>query len=184
MTIQMDMIQSLALAVIMLLIGKQLRSKVKFFEKYCIPSPVIGGIIFSVIALILRQSGTLMFEFDDTLQKFFMTMFFTTIGFNASLRVLKKGGPKVLLFLGVATGLAILQNVVAAGLSGVVGLEPLLALMTGSTPMTGGHGTAGAIAPTVEELGVIGANTVGLAAATFGLVSGSMMGGPLANRLI
>ena len=113
-----------------------------------------------------------------------MTMFFTTIGFNASLRVLKKGGPKVLLFLGVATGLAILQNVVAAGLSGVVGLEPLLALMTGSTPMTGGHGTAGAIAPTVEELGVIGANTVGLAAATFGLVSGSMMGGPLANRLI
>lgn len=184
MTIQMDMIQSLALAVIMLLIGKQLRSKVKFFEKYCIPSPVIGGIIFSVIALILRQSGTLMFEFEDTLQKFFMTMFFTTIGFNASLRVLKKGGPKVLLFLGVATGLAILQNVVAAGLSGVVGLEPLLALMTGSTPMTGGHGTAGAIAPTVEELGVIGANTVGLAAATFGLVSGSMMGGPLANRLI
>ena len=184
MTIQMDMIQSLALAVIMLLIGKQLRSKVKFFEKYCIPSPVIGGIIFSVIALILRQSGTLMFEFDDTLQKFFMTMFFTTIGFNASLRVLKKGGPKVLLFLGIATLLAVLQNAVSVGLSGLVGLEPLLALMTGSTPMTGGHGTAGAIAPTVEELGVIGANTVALAAATFGLVSGSMMGGPLANRLI
>lgn len=184
MTIQMDMIQSLALAVIMLLIGKQLRSKVNFFEKYCIPSPVIGGIIFAIIALVLRQTEILMFEFDTTLQTFFMTMFFTTIGFNASLKVLKKGGPKVLLFLGVATLLAILQNALAVGLSGVVGMEPLLALMTGSTPMTGGHGTAGAIAPTVEELGVIGANTVGLAAATFGLVSGSMLGGPLANRLI
>jgi ESS family glutamate:Na+ symporter len=184
MTIQMDMIQSLALAVIMLLIGKQLRSKVNFFEKYCIPSPVIGGIIFAIIALVLRQTEILMFEFDTTLQTFFMTMFFTTIGFNASLKVLKKGGPKVLLFLGVATLLAILQNALAVGLSGVVGMEPLLALMTGSTPMTGGHGTSAAIAPTLEEMGVVGANTVALAAATFGLVSGSMLGGPLANRLI
>lgn len=184
MTIQMNMIQSLGLAVIMLLIGKQLRKKVNFFEKYCIPSPVIGGFIFAIVALILRQADILMFEFDDTLQTFFMTMFFTTIGFNASLKTLKKGGLQVLIFLVVATVLAMLQNVVAVGLSGVVGLEPLLALMTGSTPMTGGHGTAAAIAPTLEEAGVIGANTVALASATFGLVAGSMMGGPLANRLI
>lgn len=184
MTVQMNMIQSLGLAVIMLLIGKQLRKKINFFEKYCIPSPVIGGTIFAIIALILRQTGVLMFEFDDTLQRFFMTMFFTTIGFNASFKVLKKGGAKVLLFLGVATLLAVLQNILSVGLSGVVGLEPLLALMTGSAPMTGGHGTAGAIAPDVEAMGVIGAQTVALASATFGLVSGSMLGGPLANRLI
>lgn len=184
MIIQMNMIQSLGLAVIMLLIGKQLRKKLTFLEKYCIPSPVIGGFVFAIVALILRQADILMFEFDGTLQTFFMTMFFTTIGFNASLRTLKKGGPKVLLFLVLATVLAILQNLVAVGLSGIVGLEPLLALMTGSTPMTGGHGTAAAIAPTLEKAGVIGANTVALAAATFGLVSGSMLGGPLANRLI
>lgn len=184
MTVQMNMIQSLGLAVIMLLIGKELRRKIKFFEKYCIPSPVIGGIIFAIIALILRQTEILMFEFDDTLQTFFMTMFFTTIGFNASLKVLKRGGPKVLLFLGIATLLCVLQNALAVGLSGVVDLDPLLALMTGSTPMTGGHGTSAAIAPDLVKMGVVGANTVALAAATFGLVSGSMLGGPLANRLI
>lgn len=184
MTVQMNMIQSLGLAVIMLLIGKELRRRIGFFRKYLIPSPVIGGTLFAIIALILRQTGVVMFEFDDTLQRFFMTMFFTTIGFNASFKVLKKGGPKVLIFLGVATLLAALQNFLAVGLSGLVGLEPLLGLMTGSAPMTGGHGTAGAIAPNVEMMGVIGAQTVALASATFGLVSGSMLGGPLAKRLI
>ena len=184
MTITMNMIQSIGLAVILLLIGKKLRAKVNFFEKYCIPSPVIGGILFAIITLILRLTGVLMFEFDTTLQSFFMTMFFTSVGFNASFKVLKKGGPKVIIFLGVATVLVVLQNAVAVGLAGVVGVHPLLALMTGSTPMTGGHGTSAAFAPTVEALGISGATTVAVAAATFGLVAGSMMGGPVANRLI
>ena len=184
MTITMNMIQSIALAVILLLVGKTLRKKINFFEKYCIPAPVIGGLLFAIITLILRLTGILMFEFDTTLQSFFMTMFFTSVGFNASLKVLKKGGPKVLIFLGVATLLVVLQNAVAVGLAGVVGVHPLLALMTGSTPMTGGHGTSAAFAPTVEALGIAGATTVAVAAATFGLVSGSMMGGPVANRLI
>jgi len=180
----MNMIQSIALAVILLLVGKTLRKKINFFEKYCIPAPVIGGLLFAIITLILRLTGILMFEFDTTLQSFFMTMFFTSVGFNASLKVLKKGGPKVLIFLGVATLLVVLQNAVAVGLAGLVGVHPLLALMTGSTPMTGGHGTSAAFAPTVEALGIAGATTVAVAAATFGLVSGSMMGGPVANRLI
>lgn len=184
MTITMNMIQSIGLAVILLLIGKALRKRVNFFEKYCIPAPVIGGLLFAIITLILRLTGVLMFEFDTTLQAFFMTMFFTSVGFNASLKVLKKGGPKVLIFLGVATLLVIFQNAVAVGLAGLVGVHPLLALMTGSTPMTGGHGTSAAFAPTVEALGITGATTVAVASATFGLVSGSMMGGPVANRLI
>lgn len=184
MTITMNMIQSIGLAVILLLIGKALRKRVNFFEKYCIPAPVIGGLLFAIITLILRLTGVLMFEFDTTLQAFFMTMFFTSVGFNASLKVLKKGGPKVFLFLGIATLLVILQNAVAVGLAGLVGVHPLLALMTGSTPMTGGHGTSAAFAPTVEALGITGALTVAVAAATFGLVAGSMMGGPVANRLI
>jgi ESS family glutamate:Na+ symporter len=184
MTISMNMIQSIGLAVILLLIGKALRRKINFFEKYCIPSPVIGGILFAIITLVLRLTGVLMFEFDTTLQSFFMTMFFTSVGFNASFKVLKKGGPKVIIFLGVATLLVVLQNALAVGLAGVVGVHPLLALMTGSTPMTGGHGTSAAFAPTVEALGISGATTVAVAAATFGLVAGSMMGGPVANRLI
>ncbi len=184
MTISMNMIQSIGLAVILLLIGKKLRKSVNFFEKYCIPSPVIGGLLFAIITLILRLTGVLSFEFDTTLQSFFMTMFFTSVGFNASLKVLKKGGPKVLIFLGVATLLVVFQNAIAVGLAGVVGVHPLLALMTGSTPMTGGHGTSAAFAPTVEALGITGATTVAVAAATYGLVAGSMMGGPVANRLI
>ena len=184
MTVTMNMIQSIGLAVILLLIGKKLRKSINFFEKYCIPAPVIGGLLFAIITLVLRLSGVLMFEFDTTLQSFFMTMFFTSVGFNASLKVLKKGGPKVLIFLVVATGLVVLQNALAVGLAGVVGVHPLLALMTGSTPMTGGHGTSAAFAPTVEALGITGATTVAVAAATFGLVAGSMMGGPVANRLI
>lgn len=184
MTITMNMIQSIGLAVVLLLIGKKLRKSVTFFEKYCIPSPVIGGLLFAIITLILRLTGVLFFEFDTTLQSFFMTMFFTSVGFNASLKVLKKGGPKVLIFLVVATLLVVFQNAIAVGLAGVVGVHPLLALMTGSTPMTGGHGTSAAFAPTVEALGIAGATTVAVAAATYGLVAGSMMGGPVANRLI
>jgi ESS family glutamate:Na+ symporter len=180
----MNMIQSIGLAVILLLIGKGLRKRINFFEKYCIPSPVIGGLLFAIITLVLRLTGTLMFEFDTTLQTFFMTMFFTSVGFNASFKVLKKGGPKVIIFLGVATLLVVLQNAIAVGLAGAVGVHPLLALMTGSTPMTGGHGTSAAFAPTLEAIGISGATTVAVAAATFGLVAGSMMGGPVANRLI
>ena len=184
--INMDMIQTIGLAVVLLLIGIRLRKKINFFEKYCIPAPVIGGFLFSIIVFILRQTNIAQIKFDDTLQKFFMVMFFTSVGFNASLKVLKKGGKKVVIFLFVAAGLCILQNVVAVGLSKFVGLPPLLALMTGSTPMTGGHGTSAAVAPTIEALGPMykGANAIAIASATFGLIMGSAMGGPIASRLI
>ena len=184
--INMDMIQTIGLSVILLLIGIKLRKKVNFFEKYCIPAPVIGGFLFSIIVFILRQTNVAEIKFDDTLQKFFMVMFFTSVGFNASLKVLKKGGKKVVIFLFVAAGLCVMQNLVAVGLSGFVGIPPLLALMTGSTPMTGGHGTSAAVAPTIEALGPIykGANAIAIASATFGLIAGSALGGPIANRLI
>ena len=129
--LKMDMIQTIGLSVILLIIGMKLRSKVKFFEKYCIPSPVIGGFLFSIIAFILRQSNIITIKFDTTLQTFFMVMFFTSVGFNASLKVLKKGGKKVFIFLLLAIGLCFAQNLVAILLSGFVGINPLLALMTG-----------------------------------------------------
>ena len=181
---KLDMIKTIGLSVILLLIGMKLRKKVKFFEKYCIPSPVIGGFLFSIISFILRQTGIVEISFDDTLQKFFMIMFFTSVGFNASLKLLKKGGKKVLIFLFVAIGLCILQNVVPILLSGLVGLKPLLALMTGSVAMTGGHGTSAAVAPEIEKMGYTGAKAIAIASATYGLIVGSMLGGPIASRLI
>lgn len=183
-TLKMDMIQSIGLAVVILIIGKFLKNKVNFFEKYCIPAPVIGGFTFSIINLFLYNSKIIQFELDTTLQSFFMTMFFTSVGFNASFKVLKSGGKKVILFFGVASLLVVLQNLLAIFLAKFVNVHPLLALMTGSTPMTGGHGTAAAIAPLIENLGISGANTVAISAATFGLVSGSMMGGPFADFVI
>ena len=182
--IKMDMIQTVGLAVIILILGRFLRKKVKFFETYCIPSPVVGGFLFAIINLILRKSNLVIFEFDNTLQSFFMTLFFTSIGFNASWRLLKVGGRKVVMFLIMAVTLVVLQNVVAVGVGYLTGVDPLIALLTGSTAMTGGHGTAAAMAPIVEELGHTGAKSVAIAAATFGLIAGSSLGGPLANRLI
>ena len=187
MKLELDMIQAIGLAVILLIIGRALRKRIVFFEKYCIPAPVIGGFLFAIITFIFKQSNFLEIKFDTTLQQFFMVMFFTSVGFNASLQVLKKGGKKVFIFLAVAVGLLILQNLVATGLGPFVGLHPLLALMTGSTPMTGGHGTAAAIAPTIETLGFKGAetaSTIAIANATFGLIAGSMIGGPIADSLI
>ena len=168
--IKMDMIQTVGLAVVILIMGRFLRGRVKFFETYCIPSPVIGGFLFAILNLVLRQTN--------------LVMFFTSIGFNASWRLLKVGGRKVVMFLLMAIILVVLQNIVAVGIGYATGIDPLIALLTGSTAMTGGHGTAAAMAPIVEELGHTGAKSVAIAAATFGLIAGSSLGGPLANRLI
>ena len=184
MVLQLDMIQTVALAVVVLLLGQAIRGRVKLLETFCIPAPVVGGIIFAILALVLKQSEVIEFQFDTTLQSVLMTAFFTTVGFTASLKLLKQGGLKVILFLLAAIMLVVLQNVIAVGFAKVFDLNPLLGLATGSVPMTGGHGTSGAFGPLFEEHGAVGAATVALASATFGLVGGSMLGGPLAKRLI
>ncbi len=182
--ISLDMIQTISLAVLVLLLGKFLVNKFPVLQKYCIPTPVVGGLVFAIVALILRQTNVLAIEFDTTLQDVAMNAFFTSVGFGASIKVLKKGGKKVIVFLGAAVGLVVLQDVLGVGLASTLGLHPYIGLATGSVPMTGGHGTAAAFGPVLEEAGAAGANTIAIAAATFGLVSGSMMGGPVANRLI
>ena len=184
MTIQLNMIQSIGLAVIFLLIGKSVKNNVPIFSKYAIPSPVIGGLIFSIIHMILRQTNIALFEFDTTLQTFFQTMFFCTVGFNASFKMLKIGGKKILIFLLISTVFAFLQNILAVSLAEFVGINPLLALLTASPALTGGHGTSAAVAPSIEALGYPEALTVALTAATFGLIAGSLLGSPMANRLI
>lgn len=184
MIFKLDMVHTIALAVVLLLLGELLVRKVNFLSKYCIPAPVVGGLLFSILALILRQTVAINFEMDTTLQTFTMTMFFTSVGFSASFGLLKKGGVKVFLFLGAAVTLVIFQNILGVGLAKLLNLNPLLGLATGSIPMTGGHGTAGAFGPFIENYGVAGANSIAIAAATFGLVAGSMIGGPTGKRLI
>ena len=181
-TLTMNMVQTTGFAIIVLLIGMLVRKKVRFFTKYCIPAPVIGGLIFSIVTTILRSAN--IFDFDTTLQSFFQIMYFCTIGFAASFKMLKVGGSKVVKFLVIASIFALLQDVLAVGLADTVGIEPLLALMTASPALTGGMGTSAAVAPSVEALGYSAATTVAVTAATFGILCGSVMGGPVATRLI
>lgn len=184
MIIKLDMVQTAALAVIVLFVGQKIKNKVPSFEKYCIPSPVIGGLIFAFITLALKVSNVLSLNMDITLQKLCMTAFFTTIGFTAGFKLLKNGGKAVFVFLAINIILCVLQNILGVSLAKMFGLHPLLGLATGSTPLVGGLGTAGAFAPLFEKAGAVGANTVAIASATFGLVFGSIIGGPLAKRLI
>ena len=183
-TLTMNMVQTTGFAIIVLLIGMLVRKKVRFFTKYCIPAPVIGGLIFSIVTTILRSANILEFDFDTTLQSFFQIMYFCTIGFAASFKMLKVGGSKVVKFLVIASIFALLQDVLAVGLADTVGIEPLLALMTASPALTGGMGTSAAVAPSVEALGYSASTTVAVTAATFGILCGSVMGGPVATRLI
>ena len=184
MILKLDMVQAAALAVVVLFIGQLIKRKLIVLDKYCIPAPVIGGVLFAIMTLILKQTNVLVFEMDVTLQKFFMTAFFTTIGFTASFKLLKKGGKQVFIFLGIAVVLVICQDITGVVFAKIFGLNPLIGLSTGSVPMVGGHGTAGAFGPEFEKAGAVGANTVAMASATFGLIMGSMLGGPIAKKLI
>ncbi len=113
-----------------------------------------------------------------------MVFFFTSVGFQANLKVLKSGGKALAIFLGLIIALIFMQNLLAVGVSHLIGLDSLVGLCTGSIPMVGGHGTAGAFGPVLEDFNVTGATTICTAAATFGLVAGSLIGGPIGKRLI
>lgn len=184
MEIQIDMYQTLALSVVVLMLGQFLKQKINFLEKFCIPSPVVGGLIFSVLTCILYCTGVVEFTFDDTLREVCMVFFFTSVGFQANLKVLKSGGKALAIFLGLVIALIFMQNLLAVGVSHLIGLDSLVGLCTGSIPMVGGHGTAGAFGPVLEDFNVQGATTICTAAATFGLVAGSLIGGPIGKRLI
>lgn len=178
------MYQTIAVAVVVLILGTFLKRKIPFLEKFCIPAPVIGGLIFAIFTLICYSTGILEIDFDDTLKEVCMVFFFTSVGFQANLKVLKSGGKPLLIFLVLVIVLIITQNFTAIGLANLLGLDSLTGMTTGSIPMVGGHGTAGAFGPVLEDFGISGATTVCTAAATFGLIAGSLMGGPIGNRLI
>ncbi|WP_300383702.1 sodium/glutamate symporter [Clostridium sp.] len=182
--VNLDIFQTMALATIIFYFGSFIKKKVTILKKYCIPSAVVGGLIFAILVLILRITNILKINLDITLQSIFMTAFFTSIGYTASLKVLKKGGRKVGIFLLIASALVVIQNLLGTSLAYIFKLNPLLGLATGSVPLVGGHGTAGSFGPLLESIGVKGATTVSFASATFGLIMGSILGGFIAKTLI
>ena len=183
-TVEFNMYQTLAVAVVMLYVGTMLKRRIQFLETFCIPSPVVGGLLFAIISCALYTSGILGFAFDETLKIVCMVAFFTSVGFQANIKVLRSGGTALVIFLGCVCALIVAQNFLAVTLSNMLNISPFIGLCTGSISMVGGHGTAGAFGPVLEDLGLVGATTLCTAAATFGLVAGSLMGGPLGRRLI
>ena len=184
MEIQIDMYQTLAVSVLVLILGQFLKKRINFLEKFCIPAPVIGGLLFAVLTCVCYSLGIAEFTFDDTLREVCMVFLFTSVGFQANLKVLKSGGKSLFIFLGLVVVLIVSQNFLALGVSKLLHLDPLVGLCTGSIPMVGGHGTAGAFGPVLEDFDVKGATTICTAAATFGLIAGSLIGGPIGKRLI
>ena len=183
-SIELDMIQTAGIGALALIVGMVLTRKVAFLQKFCVPSPVSGGIIFSLITLVLYGFCDVEVSFDGTLKDVFMLAFFTSVGFQSDLKVIKQGGKLLIIMLTLLVVIIAMQNLMPMGIARLMGVDPLIGMASGSISMTGGHGTAAGFASVLEGMGLSGAGTIGMAAATFGLISGSMIGGPLAERII
>lgn len=185
MVIQLDLIQTLLVALIILFVGYGLNYKIPVLKKNNLPEPVVGGIAFSLLTMILYTQFGITFEFDMTLKNPFMLVFFTTVGMGASLKLLVKGGPKVVLFLGVATLYLVFQNAIGVSLAMLTDLHPLNGMLAGSVTLSGGHGTGATYAEMFTSLqNVQGTFELAMACATFGLILGGLIGGPVTQRLI
>ena len=182
--LKLDFIQTVAFAGIVLFIGYAMRRLFRPLARYNIPAPVVGGLLVAVGVLIARQAGVEPISFDLTLRDPLMIAFFTTIGFGASLSLLKVGGPQVILFFLIATVIAVGQNILGMLLTLPFGLPPLFGVLSGSVTLTGGPATGLAFAPLFEQAGIDGAATIAVAAAMFGIVSGGLIGGPIGTVLI
>ena len=180
-TIQIGMFEMLAIVILAIYLGQWIREHFPILKKYCIPAPVVGGTLLSIITCILYMMDIVTFEWENytVMNNFFYNLFFAASGTAASLKLLKKGGKLVLIFSILAAVLAVIQNAAALGLGIAMDMNPLTALMAGSTPLTGGHGNAASFGPIAAEMGGVGALEVAIASATFGLISGSIIGGPI-----
>ncbi len=182
--IELDMIQTAGIGALALLVGMVLTRKVAFLQKFCIPSPVSGGVIFSLMTLMLFGWFHIEVTFDGALKDVFMLAFFTSVGFQSDLKVLKQGGKLLIIMLALLVVMIAMQNLMPMAITKLMDVNPMIGMAAGSISMTGGHGTAGGFASVLEGMGLQGAGTIGMAAATFGLIAGSMIGGPLAERII
>lgn len=183
-TINVNSAVTLAFAAILLLLGYFVKNKIKILDKYCIPAPVVGGFIFMFITWIGYSTNAFAFNFENIFQDIFMLAFFTTVGLGASFALLKKGGKLLLIYWAVAGIISIFQNTLGMTISKAIGLEAPYALLASAISMVGGHGAALSYGQTFYDMGYEVAPLVGAAAATFGLISAVLVGGPLGRRLI
>lgn len=185
MNFQVDAFGTIVIAVFVLFIGRFLLQHISFLRNYNIPEPVAGGLVAALVAFILFYYFQLSASFDPQIQSVLMLMFFTSIGLSASLSKLKKGGKALFTFLICVALYVLVQNFVGMSLATLLGLDPLIGLIVGSITLTGGHGTAGAWGTVLEqEYAIQGAVVLGMASATFGLIIGGIVGGPVAKFLI
>jgi ESS family glutamate:Na+ symporter len=182
--LHLDAVQTLALAGLALFLGYALCRAIPVFARYNLPPPVIGGLVFALVAWIAHGQGTVVFDMDTSLQAPLMIAFFTTIGFNASVALLKVSGRQVMVFLALASVFAVVQNMLGMAVAVGFGLDPLFGVLAGSTTLTGGPATGLAFAPLFEQAGIRGAESVAVAAAMGGIVLGGLAGGPVATWFI
>lgn len=182
--VSLDLYQTLAVSVVALWLGTLLKKKIRILSQFCIPSPVIGGLLFALFTLLGYSIGWFVCAFDDTMKQVCMVFFFTSVGFQANFKTIRQGGRPLILLVVLVAFMVVIQNIVAVAIARGLGLQGLIGMTAGSIPMVGGHGTSGAFGPVLEEMGITGATTLTTAAATFGLVAGSLIGGPIGKRLI
>lgn len=183
--LELDAITTLAIASLLYLLGIYIVNHISILRRLCIPSPVIGGLIFSILVAILQSTNIITIKLDsEFIQNFFMLAFFTTIGLGASLKLLRLGGKVLILYFIFCGFLAVFQNLISISLAKVLNIPPLLGLTAGSMSMEGGHGNAAAYGQTIRDMGFDSALTAALAAATLGLVAGGLVGGPVVKFLI
>ena len=182
--IKLDMLQSAGVGAVALLVGMYMTRKIDWLQKFCIPSPVSGGLVFSVITLLLYKFAHIEITFDETLKDVFMLAFFTSVGFQSNISVIRQGGKTLVMMLLLLMVIIVTQNLIPLSICKVLDISPMVGMAAGSISMAGGHGTAGGFSSVLANMGLQGATTISMAAATFGLIAGSMIGGPIAERLI
>ena len=184
MVLSLDLYASAGVGVLALILGLFFTRKIPFLKRFCIPAPVSGGLLVSLLTLLLYSVFGVECQFDGTVKDLCMMLFFTSVGFQSDMKVLKKGGRPLLVMIGLVAVLIIVQNLISVGIATGLKLDPLFGMAAGSIPMSGGHGTSGGFSPLLEKMGLSGASSITMAAATFGLVAGSLLGGPLGEALI
>lgn len=182
--VDLDMFLTAGLGVLALMLGMALTRRVSFLKRLCIPSPVSGGIIFSLVTFAFHSFAGIEFSFDGTVKDICMMLFFASVGFQSDLSAVRKGGRPLVVIVALLAVLIVLQNLMPVGIAKLMGVDPLVGFAVGSIPMCGGHGTAGGFSSVLEDMGLAAASSITMAAATFGLIAGSLLGGPVAERLI
>lgn len=182
--IELNAVQTVAFGGLALFLGYALCRVIPVLGRYNLPAPVIGGLVVALVVLWAHGRDTVLFQFDTALQAPLMIAFFTSMGVNASVALLRVSGKQVMVFLALATGFAVVQNLVGIGVATSFGLDPMFGVLAGSATLTGGPATGLAFAPLFEKAGLVGAESIAITSAMAGIVCGGIVGGPAITVLI